>query len=279
MTATYYFVGQWLTLLFRVIPEVVYLRKNPEQPKRATPYLFSVIIRQASLWNCQPKTTALGVMFGLLRYSWLTYNIYQYHHKIEGFGSEFVLSLVVSVLSMGDLPLFNRLLIHLNHLIKLFAQGIAAVVRPISQVILETVVYAIVVLLAALSFYGYLCELNFIQIFEFKAKHIWWAFPVPLLLNRYVLTAGTRWLSMLAYQNVSLVLPVFFRRNVLLDLLIALAVLPKLLFLGGTVMYLYFFHHVIGVNLEMKLEVCSVLNILLTPMHISLYMLLKEVQL
>lgn len=95
-------------------------------------------------------------MLGFARQAWLMFSVYEYCTKINGFGSEFVLSLVVAFLSMGDLPIHNKVIIWFNHTIKLVAQGITAIVGSISQVLLHVVVYSIVVILAALSFWAYL---------------------------------------------------------------------------------------------------------------------------
>lgn len=279
VTVIFYLVGQWLTLLFRVVPEEQYLRKNKQQTGYGAPYLFAVMMRQATLWNFNPKRGILGVMISVVRHAWFISNLYYYCKHINGFGSEFILSIVITVLSGGSLPLLSRVLLLFNQLVLLVARGITTLLRSISQVLLEAVIYTIVATLAILSFYAFVFELDFLTIFDFKAKKMWWAFPIPLLLNRYVVGAGYRWLTMASFQNIALALTAFFRRNIVLDLLITAVSLPQLLVAGCVVLLQYAVHHNIGINHEMKLEVCTMLNLVLTPMHISMYMLMGVLQL
>jgi hypothetical protein len=252
VNAVYFFVAQWFTLLGRIVPEVCYLRKNKHVTKAGTSYIFAVILRHASLWNCNTSVSFIKLLVGLVKYTWYSYNIFYYLRNVKGIGSDFVLSAVLTVLSMAELPVLNKLMIRLNNAIRFLVQGITLGLRAISQILLEMFVYSIVLGLGVLAFYGYMFEIQFLSIFEYNAYNFWMGFLVPVVIMRKIEHAGIKWLITASYQNICLVIPAFFRRNIILDLIIGMITLPKFILVGSLVFIQYSLYHTIGLNHEMK---------------------------
>lgn len=185
VVCTDFIVRQLMIVFCEVLPQVLYLRRNPEKNKVGIDYLAEVLLRQALLWNAR-KMTVWKFLLMVAKYVAFGLN-FQYVIKNEPeLGALGIVSTVVTALSLPELPIIKQIIGGLITVIVKFFKALGFVLSKISALLCTLVVFAVYAALGGLGFFGYMFEA---EMFKLRGRTLDLEpalFALPYLIHREI---------------------------------------------------------------------------------------------
>ena len=183
-------------------------------------------------------------------------------------------------LALAEVPILKQIILGVVKLLVMLIRLLGAGLSKISAFLCTFVVFSIYVAFGGLGFLGFTNEVFVLKNNGLTLDTLPILFAFPLLLHHQAKKSNpdqNNWLTVCFYHNIALWLMRYIRYSIVTDLLISLICTPKLLMVPFAVIIQLGLGEGFDNYDDLGVEVCAGLSVLLTPLQITLFMLMTYI--